>query len=89
MSVHGDCRRKARLAAAAAGGLGGLMVIRPVLPARRRSGSRARKVLNGPGLSPLWKGCAWAGLISGFWSGPKTSATRSCSTCTAGRGRPS
>src|SRR6516165_2995545 len=33
MSVHSDRRRKARLAAAAAAGLGGLAVIRSVLPA--------------------------------------------------------
>src|SRR6516164_5681785 len=33
MNVHSDRRRKARLAAAAAAGLGGLAVIRSVLPA--------------------------------------------------------
>ena len=33
MSVHSDRRRKARLAAAAAAGLGGLAVIRSILPA--------------------------------------------------------
>ncbi len=43
MSVHSDRRRKARLAAAAAAGLGGLAAIRLVLPAGTPHPASSRK----------------------------------------------